>query len=226
MYVWNVWGAQMSTQRKVLWALGLPMVGLVLALPFQHRANEGASAEPNADLLDGAHLALMDTTNAGHIDLVIDTMVDQPPQGGDSPGFNEMIDPHRGSLSPQRVVPTQQTLDNAPLPPSVGNQYVPFFRRVSSEPPSDLTQHMSPTNEPERRQIAELERTQRFERAPSIEVLRYTIRDGDTLRGIASKFLGDPNRAGEIFDANRNVLADPQLLPLRTEIVVERPVND
>jgi nucleoid-associated protein YgaU len=37
----------------------------------------------------------------------------------------------------------------------------------------------------------------------------YTVQSGDTLSSIAQEFYGDPNRFTTIFDANRNVLDDP-----------------
>lgn len=38
----------------------------------------------------------------------------------------------------------------------------------------------------------------------------YTIQSGDTLSGIAEKFLGDPSAYDKIFEANREVIGDPQ----------------
>ena len=37
----------------------------------------------------------------------------------------------------------------------------------------------------------------------------YTVRSGDTLSSIAQEFYGDPDRFRTIFQANRNVLDDP-----------------
>lgn len=37
----------------------------------------------------------------------------------------------------------------------------------------------------------------------------YTVQSGDTLSSIAQEFYGDPDRFGTIFDADRNVLDDP-----------------
>ncbi len=51
---------------------------------------------------------------------------------------------------------------------------------------------------------------------------RHTIHDGDTLESLAQRYLGDGQRAGEILEANRDVLADPQLLPIGVTIVIPR----
>ena len=51
--------------------------------------------------------------------------------------------------------------------------------------------------------------------APAIEEAEdayYEIQSGDTLWAIASKHLGDGNRYPEIFEANREVIQDPDLI--------------
>lgn len=40
----------------------------------------------------------------------------------------------------------------------------------------------------------------------------YTIEKGDTLWAIASKFLGNGNKYTDIFEANREVIKDPDLI--------------
>jgi phage tail protein X len=46
----------------------------------------------------------------------------------------------------------------------------------------------------------------------------HRIRDGDTLPEIAWKYLGDRNRWTEILQANRDILADPEILPVGRRI--------
>lgn len=41
---------------------------------------------------------------------------------------------------------------------------------------------------------------------------RYTVKKGDTLSHIAQRYLGDGNRYPEIFDANRDILKDPDMI--------------
>jgi hypothetical protein len=45
--------------------------------------------------------------------------------------------------------------------------------------------------------------------AAEVEVEYYTIVSGDTLWALSSKFLGDGNKYMEIFEANREVIQDP-----------------
>jgi nucleoid-associated protein YgaU len=57
---------------------------------------------------------------------------------------------------------------------------------------------------------------------------RHKIHDGDTLPALAQRFLGTAERAGEIFQANRDVLNRPDLLPIGLELKIpprESPVT-
>jgi nucleoid-associated protein YgaU len=48
----------------------------------------------------------------------------------------------------------------------------------------------------------------------------HKIVDGDTLNALAERYLGSSGRAIEIFEANRNVLNDPELLPIGVELKI------
>jgi LysM repeat protein len=41
------------------------------------------------------------------------------------------------------------------------------------------------------------------------QIITYTVQSGDTLSGIAKKFLGNANEYMDIFNANRDQLSDP-----------------
>lgn len=49
---------------------------------------------------------------------------------------------------------------------------------------------------------------------------KHRVRDGDTLRSIARRYLGDEARYLEVFAANRHLLAHPELLPLGAELTI------
>ena len=49
---------------------------------------------------------------------------------------------------------------------------------------------------------------------------RHKIVDGDTLRGLAERYLGSPDRALEIYEANRDLLPSPELLPIGVELKI------
>ena len=40
----------------------------------------------------------------------------------------------------------------------------------------------------------------------------YIVQDGDTLWDISNQFLGDPTKFNEIYDANANIIAAPELI--------------
>jgi nucleoid-associated protein YgaU len=46
----------------------------------------------------------------------------------------------------------------------------------------------------------------------------HKIVDGDTLESLAAHYLGFSARAAEIFEANRSVLSDPEILPIGLEL--------
>lgn len=58
--------------------------------------------------------------------------------------------------------------------------------------------------------------------APPIEPPHRThvVHEGDSLERLAERYLGDAGRAIEIFDLNREVLANPHLLTLGTELKI------
>jgi nucleoid-associated protein YgaU len=50
------------------------------------------------------------------------------------------------------------------------------------------------------------------------ELSRHKVIDGDTLSGLALKYLGSADRYREIYELNRDILASPDLLPIGTEV--------
>ncbi len=53
---------------------------------------------------------------------------------------------------------------------------------------------------------------------PDASAHTHTVVDGDTLASLAERYLGSCSRAGELFQANRDVLSDPELLPIGVEL--------
>ncbi len=52
------------------------------------------------------------------------------------------------------------------------------------------------------------------------ELRRHKIADGDTLSGLAVRYLGSADRYREIYELNRETLANPDLLPIGTELKI------
>lgn len=58
------------------------------------------------------------------------------------------------------------------------------------------------------------------ELATSARERTYIIQEGDSLERLAQRYLGDQGRAVEIFDLNRQVLENPHILPIGTELKI------
>lgn len=56
--------------------------------------------------------------------------------------------------------------------------------------------------------------------ADADEPRKHIVIDGDSLARLAGRYLDDPRRAAEIYEMNRSVLRDPELLPIGVELVI------
>ncbi len=52
---------------------------------------------------------------------------------------------------------------------------------------------------------------------------RYKVQSGDTLSKVAQKFYGDSAKYRQIFDANRDVLKDPNKINVGQELTLPNP---
>lgn len=50
----------------------------------------------------------------------------------------------------------------------------------------------------------------------------YTVKPGDTLTGIAMQVYGNPQRWAEVYDANRDKIDNPDLLPTGETLRIPR----
>jgi nucleoid-associated protein YgaU len=99
------------------------------------------------------------------------------------------------------------------LPPMIP----PSPRRASPPPLDDTPPAIAPPAES--RWDHSLDKLLPARAAPQAEQpRRHKIVDGDTLAALAERYLGSAARAGELFQANRDVLLDPQLLPIGVEL--------
>jgi len=55
------------------------------------------------------------------------------------------------------------------------------------------------------------------------EEIVHIVHNGDTLEKLAERYLGDASRALELFDLNRDQLANPHLLPIGAELRIPIP---
>ena len=87
--------------------------------------------------------------------------------------------------------------------PSIGERYSPGIHRP--------------------RQQADQVSTSRSQRQGAASDRYHRIQDGDTLRTLAEHYLGDADLAASIYDANRSILASPDLLPLGRQLRIPGP---
>ena len=181
--------------------MGILVVGFCAAFPFRHGEPPREwvvrnRAERAVTLGEGVSLQVPGQTSPAQL----------PPRSlhpGPIEGtVDEAGESDRPATSDKVVGPTQ--------PPPLPDQYRPLF----SAPAGNTRQGAPPaSSESPRRDVPAF---------PASPPRQHTLRDGDTLESLALRFLGEPGRADEIFQANRDVLSDPNLLPVGTRIVIPR----
>ncbi len=115
------------------------------------------------------------------------------------------IEDHHRIESLRLRVPSPVTAPRSPVQqvPSIDDRYPVVTGEADQE-----TQHVSSS------------RSQRQEAASD----RYhRIQNGDTLRKLAEQYLGNAELAASIYDANRSILASPDLLPLGRQLRIPGP---
>jgi nucleoid-associated protein YgaU len=116
------------------------------------------------------------------------------------------------SSEPQ-VAPATSPTPTSPVNPRPATLVKPLD--VAKSPPplsAKYPEAERPTTLP-RRPVADL-------LLPATGPRTHKIVDGDTLAALAQSYLGSASRARDIFDANRDVLSDPELLPIGVELKI------
>jgi nucleoid-associated protein YgaU len=172
---------------RILLVLGLVLAGLAAALPFRRAARERSAAELPRQIID---VPLRRP----------DVALEVSPASPDSPaaGLRERLDHHSAEeaaidLAAHRVA--GQDLESLAPPPSLP----PDFAALAAGLETSRRQW-----QPARMKLPSS--------SPSLR--RHRLTDGDSLERLAERYLGSAERAGEIYDINRDVLAEPDLLPL------------
>jgi nucleoid-associated protein YgaU len=108
--------------------------------------------------------------------------------------------PPEASTSP-RLATVVTASDRHEAPPPLAQDYPEPERPTSSRWGTSMDMMLPPIITP----VEETART-------------HTVVDGDTLAALAERYLGSASRALEIYNANRDVLSDPKLLPIGVEL--------
>jgi nucleoid-associated protein YgaU len=102
--------------------------------------------------------------------------------------------------------------------PQLPLQFPSAAGEPSDAPPPVLTERKAAEARPEETTVPAAEPAPPA--SPKFATKRHRLRDGDTLEKLAERYLGSENRAGEIFEHNREILSRPDLLPIGAEISI------
>jgi phage tail protein X len=188
-----------SRAKRVALALTVFLIGLCLAWPYRRT--------PRPEALSRGKAADPQLTLGDGVSLQL------PGQAATVPLPMQPLTPRPADSEPDVAVAAQASAAAPPMspsrPPALPDRYRPLFK-----PGADGVEGSGPV-------LPAAESLPSPARAPR----RHTIHDGDTLESLAARYLGDAQRAGEILEANRSVLADAQLLPIGVTIVIPRPAG-
>jgi hypothetical protein len=176
-------------------AMAVVLLGIFAAFTFQRRPVEEPREE---DSVDFSYLA----------DSLIwkeERVVSDDDQGAP---YRQRLGPLVHDQGVAAVAATESSESRVPEPPRMADQYGGLAEAYQANPAVGPPQVASKVtaDEPGRTN------------APVSPPRLHRIVDGDTLASIASRYWGDVSRADELFAANRDVLSDPELLPVGREI--------
>lgn len=134
-----------------------------------------------------------------------DVTLQASPPGEDSPAVGLDLADRDGNLKPVQPAAfsiSRPSLEDLGPPPEMPPIFSPSHSAVPGvfvpRKPSDSNDWMDKQTRPR----------------------QYKLRDGDTLEGLAERWLGTRDRAAEIYEANRDRLAAPDLLPVGLTITI------
>jgi len=184
----------MRSRNMVVLPLVLFAVAVVAALPFR-RENAPPISTP---------------TSAGEdfrLRTYVPLQVPQPPQTSPAADLDEVVPPKSRASSAAQI---RAPLDEPDRPPL---QLSPFYRSLFP-----LNDDLRPDRDSWH--ARENHGGWRPESPPNRENRTIAITDGDTLAGLAERYLGSADLADVIYEANRHVLKRPGLLPLGAQIII------
>jgi hypothetical protein len=191
---------------------GLVIVGGVAAAwPFRHARPSKAQA-----------LSVHEGTGDGVFTMPQDVTLQVHPQTGPSPAPDLITSPSApGTLTRPasfNTVPVNEPpLEALPAPPFLPMAYESLLVPVGSSPAPPISRDPR-VHEPLLPSADEPEVTQRDKPSPLWR--KHRIVEGDTLPGLAQRYLGDASRAGEIHVANIDRLMNPEILPLGVTLLI------
>jgi nucleoid-associated protein YgaU len=235
----------MHTDRKIGFAMGILLIGIVAALFFRNEPliNSEVSgvrreSELNERLRERDVAVYLNEPEKAKTDDVPD---DQPWTLRDVLRTMNARNKSQPSAVRSKTPPSKPQLDGRPEPSLDG------FRRVKDSPDEDSVGRTRATVSPAGDPDADLKKlpplfpptasgaepesansvdTSTPEFRPPLDFEEYTVKYGDTLSGIAQKTLGSPSRYREIYEANRDRMASPDRLDIGKTLRIPRTAED
>ena len=225
----------MNGGRRILGAIGIAAVSVAIALPFRRDAAPETLAEsPRSDLKLQEQFVVAPLHVSGDAEaspavgldaLAQESRRNSPASPGKIQQFPTLGNSALPELSPH-YEPLRAPFEEEPILRSFASpdwlDAEKLFENLPSagelnglkNQPGSASAPVSPSTTKGRTEREEKDQ----ENSPAEETPRsertHLLRDGDTLERIAERYLGSPQRSGEIFEANRDVLTDPRILPL------------
>ena len=213
----------MSRTKKLLIVSFVLALGVGLAWPFRRSATEFASAKqtdvPGAPVIDSVTFKNQPTASSlGAVDStpalgrpVVAKMASTAENSSTTPfrtGFE--LENHATLVNQPSDWPSPKTVAQDQLASVISNFKTGTSNVVTGE--SRTARPAYSTN-----QVA------LTDNAAWPEEIVHIVRNGDTLEKLAERYLDDASRALELFDLNRDQLANPHLLPIGAELLIPIP---
>jgi nucleoid-associated protein YgaU len=192
------------THRQVVFGLGVLIVGICCALPFQKIRPQVAVSNVSDEVSAPDEFVWLENGVA----LQVAAQQDQA-----SPALS-LYDQSRGQETPGRLVPPPRIRKHANLENSVPSQTVPGQSNLPLRPDETLPFDSSVEVGELKRTTAPLQLDQRWQ--------WYKVRPGDSLNTIAERFLGDAGQVNQIRQLNRDRVGNVELLPVGLQLRVPR----
>ena len=192
------------THRQVVFGLGVLIVGICCALPFQKIRPQVAVSNVLDEVATPEEFVWLENGVA----LQVAAQQDQA-----SPALS-LYDQSRGQETPGRLVPPPRIRKHANLENSVPSQTVPGQPNLPLRPDETLPVDSSVEVGELKRATTPLQSDQRWQ--------WYKVRPGDSLNTIAERFLGDAGQANQIRQLNRDRVGDVESLSVGLQLRVPR----
>jgi len=194
------------THRQVVFGLGVLIVGICCALPFQKIRPQVAVSDTSGEVAAADEFVWLEDG----ISLQVASQQDQA-----SPALS-LYDQSRGEETPGRLVPPPRIRKHASLENSVPSRTVPGQSNLPLRP--DETLPFDSSIEVESGGLKQA--TAAPQSDPRWQW--YQVRPGDSLATIAERFLGDAGQINQIRKLNRDRVSGVELLPVGLQLRVPR----